>query len=206
MLKKLLFSCLLFCFQTLFAQNEKFELVQEVYRQWQKFEFNSRGQCNYLYINDSLIPEAIKGLKERLSEQKKYYCVDGVTLNVDSFEFDDSELEYITKEADRLNSHHWPEKIFPNAKIVHPGQFEKHFKSTELLEPMEKFCYNVYTISNPIFLRNQTVCLFYNEERTFYNMSGEFSLYVYRKKKWELFSLICKHREVHYGESKKPTN
>jgi len=203
-MKKILLCTALLSFQTLFAQNENFELVQDVYKQWHKFAFNDRNQCKTIYINDSLSDVLINCIKETFSEHKKFYRVESNSMKLDSIEFDNKEANYISEQGNILNTTHWSENIFPNAKIIHPSQFEQHFKSFAFLELMDKLCYNVYTFSNPIFLRNHTVCLFYNEERTFSSFNdGEFNLYVLKNKKWELFTTICRVREVKYADEKK---
>jgi len=196
----------LFLFKFSDAQNENFELVQDVYKQWRKFSFNDRNQCKTIYINDSLGTLSINCIKERLSEFKKFYNLDNERHKMDSIEFDDTELKYIIEQGNKLNDNHWSENIFPNAQIIHPAQFEKHFGSIAFLDPIDKLCYNVYTFSNPIFLRNNTICLFYTEEKTFSNLYGEFNLYVLKNKKWVLYYTFCKVRQVNYGDGKKPND
>lgn len=184
------------------AQNENFELVQDVYKQWHRFAFNDRNQCKKIYINDSIESASISCIKERITEIKKLYRKDAETNKIDSIEFDDTEIRYIIDRANKLNDNHWSENIFPNARIIYPSEFEKHFNTIGYLDPIEKLCYNIYTFSNPIFLRNNTLCFFYSEEKTFSNLNGEFSLYIYKNKNWMLYSTICRNREVRYGANK----
>ncbi len=176
------------------AQNENFELVQDVYKQWQWFTFNNEGQCRNFYINDSVDVSVINRIKERFQTQKKFYHTEineaGKKI-LDSIEFEKSESDYILKQIDKLNSNRWPENIFPKAKKISPYQFESHFSSVNFLEPIDRLCYNIYTISNPIFLRNNKICIFYNEEKSFSNVEGAFWMYVYKKKAWMKYAPVC---------------
>lgn len=76
MMKNLFLWCMLISFQTLFAQNENFELVQDVYKQWHKFTFNDNNQCNNIYINDSIDVSVINCMKEKFQTRKKFYHVE----------------------------------------------------------------------------------------------------------------------------------
>ena len=194
MMKKLLLYCTLFSFQTLFAQNENFELVKDVYKQWQKFSFNNNGQCVNFFVNDSIDASVINCMKEKFQNHKKFYHVEiseAGKKTMDSIEFEKSETDYILDQIDKLNSNRWPENIFPKTKKISPYQFESHFASVKFLEPMDRLCYNIYTISNPIFLRNNKLCIFYNEEKSFSNVEGAFWIYVYKKKAWMKYTPVC---------------
>ena len=184
----------LFLFKFSNAQNENFELVQDVYKQWQWFTFNNEGQCRNFYINDSVDVSVINRIKERFQTQKKFYHTEineaGKKI-LDSIEFEKSESDYILEQIDKLNSNRWPENIFPKAKKISPYQFESHFSSVNFLEPIDRLCYNIYTISNPIFLRNNKICIFYNEEKSFSNVEGAFWIYVYKKKAWMKYAPVC---------------
>ena len=183
----------LFLFKFSNAQNENFELVQDVYKQWQWFTFNNEGQCRNFYINDSVDVSVINRIKEKFQTQKKFYHTEineaGKKI-LDSIEFEKSESDYILKQIDKLNSNRWPENIFPKAKKISPYQFESHFSSVNFLEPIDKLCYNIYTISNPIFLRNNKICIFYNEEKSFSNVEGAFWIYIYKKKAWMKYAPV----------------
>ncbi len=194
MMKILFLWCMLFSFQTLFAQNENFELVQDVYKQWHKFTFNDNNQCSNIYINDSIDVSVINCMKEKFQNRKKFYHAEineaGKKI-LDSVEFDKSEIDYVLVQIDKLNSNRWSEKVFPKAKKISPYQFESHFSSVNFLEPIDRLCYNIYTISNPIFLRNNKICIFYNEEKSFSNVEGAFWMYVYKKKAWMKYAPVC---------------
>ncbi len=183
----------LFLFKFSNAQNENFELVQDVYKQWQWFTFNNEGQCRNFYINDSVDVSVINRIKERFQTQKKFYHTEineaGKKI-LDSIEFEKSESDYILEQIDKLNSNRWPENIFPKAKKISPYQFESHFSSVNFLEPIDRLCYNIYTISNPIFLRNNKICIFYNEEKSFSNVEGAFWIYIYKKKSWMKYAAV----------------
>ena len=183
----------LFLFKFSNAQNENFELVQDVYKQWQWFTFNNEGQCRNFYINDSVDVSVINRIKERFQTQKKFYHTEineaGKKI-LDSIEFEKSESDYILEQIDKLNSNRWPENIFPKAKKISPYQFESHFSSVNFLEPIDRLCYNIYTISNPIFLRNNKICIFYNEEKSFSNVEGAFWIYIYKKKAWMKYAPV----------------
>ena len=183
----------LFLFKFSNAQNENFELVQDVYKQWQWFTFNNEGQCRNFYINDSVDVSVINRIKEKFQTQKKFYHTEineaGKKI-LDSIEFEKSESDYILKQIDKLNSNRWPENIFPKAKKISPFQFDSHFSSVNFLDPIDKLCYNIYTISNPIFLRNNKICIFYNEEKSFSNVEGAFWIYIYKKKAWMKYAPV----------------
>lgn len=191
---KILVSILfLFLFKFSNAQNENFQLVQEVYKQWQKFSFNNNGQCVNFFVNDSIDASVINCMKEKFQNHKKFYHVEisEAGKKMDSIEFEKSETDYILEQIDKLNSNRWPENIFLKAKKISPYQFESHFASVKFLEPMDRLCYNIYTISNPIFLRNNKLCIFYNEEKSFSNVEGAFWIYVYKKKAWMKYTSVC---------------
>ena len=192
-MKILISIFLLFLFKFSNAQNENFELVQDVYKQWQWFTFNNEGQCRNFYINDSVDVSVINRIKEKFQTQKKFYHTEineaGKKI-LDSIEFEKSESDYILKQIDKLNSYRWPENIFPKVKKISPYQFESHFSSVNFLEPIDKLCYNIYTISNPIFLRNNKICIFYNEEKSFSNVEGAFWIYIYKKKAWMKYAHV----------------
>ena len=184
----------LFLFKFSNAQNENFQLVQDVYKQWNKFTFNNESQCSKIYINDSVDVAVINCMKEKFQNHKKFYHVEiseAGKKTLDSIEFEKWETDYILEQIDKLNSNRWPENIFPKAKKISPYQFEAHFASVKFLEPMDRLCYNIYTISNPIFLRNNKLCIFYNEEKSFSNVEGAFWIYVYKKKNWMKYTSIC---------------
>ena len=193
-MKKLLLCFSLFSFQTMFAQNENFELVQEVYNQWKHFSFNSNSKCTNIYINDSVDVGMLNCMKDRFQNRNKFYhgeINENGKKTIDSIEFNPAEIRYIIEQLNTLNSHRWNEKIFPQSKKINPSEFDSLFASTKFLDTESLLCYNVYTFSNPIFLRNNTFCLFYAEEKTFSTVEGEFYLYYLKKKKWNHYNRIC---------------
>jgi hypothetical protein len=192
---KILVSILfLFLFKFSNAQNENFVLLQDVYKQWLSYTFNNNGQCGNFFVNDSIDASVINCMKEKFQNHKKFYNVeisDAGKKTLDSIEFEKSETDYILEQIDKLNSNRWLESIFPKTQKILPYQFESHFASVKFLEPMDKLCYNIYTISNPIFLRNNKLCILYNEEKSFSNIEGAFWIYIYKKKAWMKYTPVC---------------
>ena len=183
-----------FSFGKMYAQNEQFALVKEVYRDWHTYSFNNKSQCRHIFISDSIDASVINCMKDKIQTQQKFYHAEtgaNGKKKLDSIELDVSEKKFILKQLDLLNKHRWQANIFPNAQKINPCKFDSLYSSIESIDPTEKLCYNVYTFSNPIFLRDNTLCLFYTEEKTFSNVEGEFYFYVLKKKQWKEYVRIC---------------
>jgi len=186
---------LLFLFSSnAFSQVDQFELVENVYRQWRRYTFNKNDVCDKFYFKDSIDSYVIDSVKYAISNKCTFYRIEYLDSKQsrDSIKFDLKETTFILEQFEELNNNKWQENIFENSKKIFPYQIDSMYSVIKDLdiEPIKKLCYNVYTFSRPIYLRNNTICLFYFEERSYVAIEGEFWIFKLQRNKWTKYSPI----------------
>jgi hypothetical protein len=188
-------TLLLFCFLSfglfLKAQTKKSILIQEIYSNWLKHYHKGVEKCDTFFYAASIDDYSITILQEQFSEGKTIYSKQD-TLNAYKINFTLKERNFITRKLGRLNSKKWNDRLFPNSKVVSAEQIDAIQESAvnRNLAPALRLCYTVYTFSDPIFLRNDTVCLFYSGKTNFAVKEGELCVFKKRGAQWIKFATI----------------
>ena len=193
-MRTIFFTILLLLNISVFAQIEQFVLIENVYQQWKRFSFTRNNECDNFLFKDSIDHYVIDSVKSVILARPAFRKMQlaGIYQKGDSITFSLDEKKYIIEQLEELNTYRWPDNIFKKSKKISPFQIDSMHSVMKSMDiaPIKKLCYNVYTFSHPIFLRNYTICLFYFEERSFIAREGEFSIYKLYNNEWTKYTPI----------------
>lgn len=187
---------LLFCFLTLGlysnAQKKNFVLIDEIYSNWLKSYSKGPGKCNLFLYSDTIDSYTIEIVKNQFLEDSiflKYSPKKDTSKDV-RIKFSSIERSYIIEQLNNLNMQAWPDEIFPMSRVVHFNKIDSIQKSVNAkkLDPLLRLCYTVYIFTHPIFLRQNTICLFYSGKTNFAVMEGEFWIFKKEGQNWIKYS------------------
>jgi hypothetical protein len=139
-----------------------FETMDHVYQEWL-----GRGACDTMYYADKIDKEVIDSTISRIAKKTSYsLSVLYRTTDREPFIITKEEQVYLISELKKLENLKWPDKMFPNSKMVSSKDIKNVFKVTKQY-PKEKAdnCSIIFTFSKPIYFRNNTICLYLNQEQ-----------------------------------------
>ena len=132
--------------------------------------------------------------RNTISEMRKYlngklidsYILPGFRAGKSGkFGFSKREKFFINTELNKLVSLCWQPGLLDSSRLIKADTVTKIFKNGDLFSGWDYFRKNygreLYSFSKPIFLRNNTICLFYFGDRCG-ELCGEGGLYIYIKK------------------------
>jgi len=163
-----------------------FETMDHVYQEW-----ISRGHCDTMYYADKINNEVIDSTINRIAKIKSYPLSDLYqSQDRKPFIITTQEQTYLISELKQLRGLRWPDKMFPNSKRVSSEDIKNVFKITKQY-PNEKAdnCSVIFTFSKPIYLRNNTICL-YLDQAQYSNTQIQlaYSFYIKTEGEWEEYA------------------
>lgn len=167
------------------AQTKQFVLIDSLYANWEKSYNNKEPKCD-IFLYSDLIDEHTNEIVQDLFEINNTIYSKKDTLISDKITFTLSEKNFIITELQKLNKQKWPNEIFPKSRVVRFNDIDSIQKSIndQKLDPVMRLCYTVYIFSHPIFLRNNSICLFYSGKTNFAVRDGEFWVYKKQGSAW----------------------
>lgn len=113
---------------------------------------------------------------------------DTITLTKD-------EKKYVVNQSKNHNLKKWTNNLVPNARIISSTAIKNIFKvksSTNWKVFKEKYGKDLYSLSAPIFFRNDTYCIIYYN-KSCGNLCGYGGYIIYKKtnNKWRSFKNYC---------------
>ncbi len=171
------------------AQTKKFVLIDDIYANWHKSYNNDVRKCHTFLYSD-IIDDYTNERVQDLFEINSVIYSNKDTLNADKIIFTLAEKNYVIKELQKLNHQKWPDAIFPKSKVItfnHIDSIQKSINAKKV-DPLLRLCYTVYIFSHPIFLRENSICLFYSGKTNFAVKDGEFRLYKKQGSDWVKFA------------------
>ncbi len=107
--------------------------------------------------------------------------------------FNKNERSYIHQQLEKMKSELWPEKLFKNSLIIDRDTINAIFKKTivQQVEFFRKYPHGYSFFSKPIFIRNNTLCIFYSGYNCAHNCFDD-QLFILRKEAedWVPFILL----------------
>lgn len=107
--------------------------------------------------------------------------------------FNKYEREYILKQLEKMKSELWPEKLFKNSLMIDRDTINTMFKKTmvQQVEFFRKYPHGYSFFSRPIFIRKNTICIFYSGYNCASNCFDD-QLFIMRKEAedWVPFILL----------------
>ena len=177
------------------SQVNTFELINELYSKWEK----SPNKCDTFLYSEKIDNYTIEMVKDQFLSDLPFikFSLNKDTTNAEKIIFDSSERKYIIDQLNLLNSTVWPNTIFPKSNVIAFSKIDSIQKSVNerKLDPILRLCYSVHFFSKPIFLRQNTICLFYTGTTDFAMKEGEFWIYKKDNTKWEKYSPIYRWLE-----------
>ena len=185
--------------KTIIPEN-KLGLIENPYRDWVGRWDWEKFECDSLYytakIEENIIDSTILKLKTR-NEFEIYYLYNGsystnLILSAD-------EQRILCEELEKLKNHVWDKNLFPNSKrLDSESEIKSQLQSNENLktEKEKNMCSIIYTFSKPIYIRNNSICLYLDQKR--YRRGDrqlEFSFYIYENNRWEQLAVVYKYIE-----------
>lgn len=161
------------------SQTADFELIDEMYSNWK----NSPNKCQTFFYADVMDTYTIERVRELFLVESSFikYSQKTDTTNAERIQFTAVEREYIINQLNNLNSNSWPDLILPKSKVISFTKIDSIQKSVndQKLDPLIRLCHSVKIFSHPIFLRDNSICLFFSGTVDFAMKEGEF--WIYRK-------------------------
>jgi uncharacterized protein YjcR len=112
----------------------------------------------------------------------------------DSLTFSEQEIAHAYKEIAKVSKHKWDNGLFENSKLIPTDTVKKVFADRKLLGwqyMYSKGINKIYSFGMPVFLRNDTYCLFYYDYGCDYLCGyGEFAIYKKDNGKWTYWGRI----------------
>lgn len=190
----ILFSFLLTA-QFASSQSRNFDLIDEIYSNWK----NSSNKCETFFYSDTMDAYTIERVKDLFLTEFSFIqaSFNGDTTKADRIRFDSIERNYIIGQLINLNSVSWPDALFPKSKAVHFTKIDSIQKSVNdrKLDPLVRLCHSIYIFSHPIFLRQNSICLFYSGTTNFATKDGEFWIYRKEGSHWKKYAPIYRWTE-----------
>ncbi|TCC88170.1 hypothetical protein EZ428_20835 [Pedobacter frigiditerrae] len=150
----------------------------------------------YIQLTTEFINAVVKKEKFLLADEpfnfNAFDCL--VELKNDTLTFTKSEINYILKEQSLKPIKKWTKDLLPNSKIIAQDSINNIFK--DRTKGWNYFYKNIgqsfETFSNPIFVRNNTYCIFYKSNSCGWLCAGG-NLSVYKKEgnNWIVIKSYC---------------
>ena len=139
-------------------------------------DFDSKKETS-LFLKQFFKDDTLKSyVKQSTTGSKDFLCA------IDESNFlDNDEIKHANEQLKNIDDFIWTEDLYKNINIISDSSFLKSDKD-QLVEELKA---NIFVISNPIFIRNGTYCIF------FYRVvcgnicnESDVSLYVKEDGKW----------------------
>jgi|GEM_PF-1009887 len=184
-----------------------FKTMNHVYEDWLDRRGYKGSDCPTMYYKESIDTEIIESTIQILSE-KKTFSISELYMgeNKQALTITPSEQTYLISELHKLKDFKWPSKMFPNSVNVTINEIRMVFASTSKYpEPKSAMCSIIYGFSKPIFIRNNTICLYLSQEQ--YGESNSQSTFSFYKKdgaEWEEYADVFVDFGKEIEETQKP--
>jgi len=174
------------------AQKRNFVLIDDIYSNWTKTYTDEKTACKTFFYSDIMDDQIIERVKDLFLEDSVFikYNLKQDTTGAGRIIFDAKERDLIIQQLQHLNAQAWQDQIFKRSKLVPFNKIDSIQRSVneKKLDPLVRLCYLVHIFSHPIFVRNNTICLFYFGETDFATKEGEFWIYKKEGSDWVKYS------------------
>ncbi|OAQ42380.1 hypothetical protein A5893_04530 [Pedobacter psychrophilus] len=184
-----------------------FKTMNHVYEDWLDRRGYKGSDCPTMYYKESIDPEIIKSTIQILSEKMTFPLSElYMGENKKPLIITSTERTYLISELNKLKDFAWPSKMFPNSVVVTINDIRKVFSITSKYpETKSAMCSIIYGFSKPIFIRNNTICLYLSQEQ--YGESNSQSTFSFYKKnglEWEEYADVFIDFGKEIEEKQKP--
>ncbi|MDB5159272.1 MAG: hypothetical protein JWR50_3979 [Mucilaginibacter sp.] len=147
----------------------------------------------YTYRTDSILYTDRAGNKKIVLRQPIGLSADKdnsryTNIKKDSLVLSDKEVSYVLSELEKMRNYKWSDGLLPDSKVIPIDtitKISKAFREKAWGHFNEMGIYGILTISRPVFLRNDTICLFYFSENCGPDCAGgHFTVYKKVKGYW----------------------
>ena len=183
-----------FCFLKSFSQTS-FDIRSLTYDKWKASCKYLNVKCDTFFYANKTDPETIECVIESLDKSTVYKQFDKPTkqLKIDSIIFSHNEVEEIKRQMILYKDSNWTRNLFPNSHVLNRNQIDDFIKRVDKskLTLEEKLSKNVFTFSQPIFLRKNSICIITIEEDSILEKSGGTWIYVHKSGSWIKYAPLC---------------
>ncbi|MEN2487717.1 hypothetical protein AAYQ05_07930 [Flavobacterium sp. B11] len=163
---KIIITSLLICF--IMQAQEKSEAENFV------IDFFKKEKIDKITYTENIPPSHLEYIKDALKATTLQIRDTRFAKNIDempnSILFTSKEMDYVYKEIEDNNKTGWAKGKLENSEFIASEKSEKY--------------YGIYSFSKPVFLRNNTLCIFYSEG----NESGMLATYIKINGEWKYYS------------------
>lgn len=184
-----------------------FKTMNHVYEDWLDRRGYKGSDCPTMYYKESIYREIIESTIQILSEKKTFSISELYTgENKKALTITPTEKTYLISELNKLKDFKWPSKMFPNSVNVTINEVRMVFASmSKYPAPKSAMCSIIYGFSKPIFIRNNTICLYLSQEQYGEsNSQSTFSFYKKNGSEWEEYADVFVDFGKEIEETQKP--
>ncbi|MCU0351742.1 MAG: hypothetical protein MUF43_13095 [Flavobacterium sp.] len=165
--------------------------MNHIYENWLDRRGFKGSDCPTIYYRESVDTEIIESTIQILSGKKSFPISElYMDENKKPLTITSTEQKYLISELNKLKDFKWPSKMFPNSVKVTINDIRKVFSITNKYpETKSAMCSIIYGFSKPIFIRDNTICLYLSQEQ--YGESNSQSTFSFYKKngaEWEEYA------------------
>lgn len=163
---KITITFLLFCF--IMQAQKKSEAENFV------IDFFKKQKIDKITYTEKIWPHFLEEIKDALKKTTLQIWDTRFPKETDeipiSILFTNKEMDYVYNEIEKNNKNGWAKGKLENSEFIASENSEKY--------------YGIYSFSKPVFLRNNTICIFYSDG----NESGSLATYIKINGEWKYYS------------------
>lgn len=166
------------------GQTKYFEPINQIHTNWKKTNSKYKMNCNFFFYADTIDTTTIEITENVFFTDSVFikWTPKQDTTNKDRITLTLKERKFIQGRIRGINLKPWNDKLFTDSRVIPFDKIDDLIKTVndKKEDPLKRLCSTVYFFTRPIFLRRNSLCIFYFGKTTFATKEGEF--WIYEKK------------------------